>query len=73
MARGNSVGKIDPALEKAIGKLLKDTVGDKTASLKDKALVIGMGLKLAAIKAKMNDQDWGSGFAPEPEDKDGAD
>ena len=53
---------IDPALEKAIGKLLEETVADPTATLTDKMKIIDRSLKLEALKLKVSDDAWGSGF-----------
>ena len=53
---------INPDLEKAISDLLKATMVDPTASLTDKAKIIDRALKLEQLKAKISDDDWGSGF-----------
>jgi hypothetical protein len=53
---------INPELEKAISDLLKSTMADSTASLTDKAKIIDRALKLEQLKAKISDEDWGSGF-----------
>ena len=53
---------IDPALEKAIAKLLEQTIADPEASLTDKMKIIDRSLKLEALKLKVNDDAWGSGF-----------
>jgi hypothetical protein len=53
---------INPDLEKAISDLLKTTMADPTASLTDKAKIIDRALKLEQLKAKISDDDWGSGF-----------
>jgi len=54
--------RIDPALEKAIAKLLKDVMSDSEASITDKVKIIDRALKLEAIKHKMIDEGYGSGF-----------
>lgn len=53
---------INPELEKAISDLLKSTMADSTASLTDKAKIIDRALKLEQLKAKISDDEWGSGF-----------
>ena len=53
---------INPELESAIAKLLIDVTNDPTASITDKVKVIDRSLKLEAIKMKMSDDEWGSGF-----------
>ena len=53
---------INPDLEKAISELLKSTMTDPMASLTDKAKIIDRALKLEQLKAKISDDDWGSGF-----------
>jgi len=64
---------ISPALEKAIADLLTSTKLDPTASLTDKTKIIDRALKLEALKAKVSDDEYGSGFfdhADEEDDKD---
>ena len=61
---------IDPVLEKAIGKLLKQVMADDTATITDKMKVIDRALKLEAIKQKMQDDGYGSGFFEEVKDDD---
>jgi hypothetical protein len=61
MSKKKTAG-IDPALEKAIGKLLEETVADPTATLTDKMKIIDRSLKLEALKLKVSDDAWGSGF-----------
>jgi hypothetical protein len=62
--------KINPELDKHLSQLLKDVMAkplkgeeDKAPSLTDKMKVIDRVLKWEAIKGKLNDGDWGSGFA----------
>lgn len=70
MAR-NAPGKgVDPALKKAIAKLLKDTMVDPQATLTDKMKVIDRALKLSAIEAKLGDDGYGAGFTTEQEGED---
>jgi hypothetical protein len=59
---------INPALEDAIGKLLKEVMEDSTASITDKSKVIDRALKLEAIKQKMQDDEWGSGFVADDDE-----
>ena len=53
---------INPELESAIGKLLREVMDDPNASLTDKSRVIDRALKLEAIRLKASDAEWGSGF-----------
>jgi hypothetical protein len=53
---------INPDLEEAISNMLKAVMVDPTASITDKTKVIDRALKLEAIKLKMSDDEWGSGF-----------
>ena len=60
---------INPDLEEAISKMLKEVMTDPMASITDKTKVIDRALKLEAIKLKMSDDDWGAGFAVDDEDE----
>ncbi len=60
---------INPELERAIGDLLKQTMVDAEASLTDKMKVIDRALNLEKVKAKISDEEWGSGFANPDEDE----
>jgi hypothetical protein len=53
---------INPDLEEAISKMLKEVMTDPMASITDKTKVIDRALKLEAIKLKMSDDEWGAGF-----------
>ena len=53
---------INPALEEAISKMLREVMADPTASITDKSKVIDRALKLESIKQKISDEGWGSGF-----------
>jgi hypothetical protein len=53
---------INPELEKAISTMLAEVMKDQTATITDKTKVIDRALKLEAIKMKMQDDEWGSGF-----------
>ena len=54
---------INSDLEQAISDMLKAVMVDPMASITDKTKVIDRALKLEAIKLKMSDDEWGSGFA----------
>jgi hypothetical protein len=53
---------INQELETAIAQLLREVMSDSTATITDKVKVIDRSLKLEALKAKMSDDEWGSGF-----------
>jgi hypothetical protein len=53
---------INPDLEKAISQMLKDVMADPTSSITDRMKVIDRSIKLEALKAKISDDEWGSGF-----------
>jgi hypothetical protein len=58
---------INPKLEKALGKLLDEVMkpaaeGKEAASITEKMKVIDRVLKLEAIKHKMKDDGYGTGF-----------
>jgi hypothetical protein len=53
---------IDPSLEKAIADLLKEVPVNKEWTLTDKMKILDRALKLEALKLKMTNDDWGSGF-----------
>ena len=59
---------INPDLEDAISDSLKSVMSDSMASITDKMKVIDRALKLEAIKLKMSDDEWGSGFSLDEED-----
>lgn len=61
---------INPDLEKAISDLLKTTMLDPTATLTDKTKILDRALKLEALKAKMDQDEWGSGFFGGDDDDD---
>ena len=60
---------INPDLEEAISKMLKEVMLDPTASITDKTKVIDRALKLEAIKLKMSDDEWGAGFSVDEDDE----
>ena len=59
---------INPDLEKAISDLLKSTMADPTASLTDKTKILDRALKLEQLKAKISDDEYGSGFFDHQDD-----
>ena len=61
---------INPELEAAISKMLQEVMSDSTASFTDKTKVIDRALKLEALKAKLSDDEWGSGFLTGDDDDD---
>lgn len=67
MSRKKDKG-INPELEEAISKMLKEVMQDSTASITDKSKVIDRALKLEAIKLKIADDEWGSGFASDEDE-----
>jgi hypothetical protein len=67
MSKKKTAG-IDPALEKAIAKLLEQTMNDAEATLTDKMKIIDRSLKLEALKMKLQDDAWGSGFMDDEDD-----
>ena len=60
---------INSELEVAIAQLLRDVMSDPTATITDKVKVIDRSLKLEALKAKMSDDEWGSGFMNTDDDE----
>lgn len=67
MSKKKIIG-IDPALERAIAKLLEQTISDPEASLTDKMKIVDRSLKLEALKLKVSDDAWGSGFFEEDDE-----
>ena len=62
---------INPELENAIAQMLVAVMSDPMASITDKTKVLDRALKLEAIKLKLSDDEWGSGFGMDDEaDKD---
>jgi len=53
---------VNPELEDAISKLLREVMQDQTASLTDKTKVLDRALKLEQIKQKISDDEWSKGF-----------
>lgn len=62
--KGSKNSKVDPQLQQAIKGLLKEVMaGDSKATLTDKCKVVDRALKLEAIKAKLDDPGFGTGFS----------
>ena len=53
---------INPELENAISKLMKEVMADPTATITDKMRVLDRALKLEQLKMKDAVSEWGSGF-----------
>ena len=60
---------INPVLEKAISTMLTEVMADSQATITDKTKVLDRALKLEAIKMKMQDDEWGSGFGVGDDDE----
>ena len=58
---------VNPELEDAISRLLREVMQDQTASLTDKTKVLDRALKLEQIKQKIADDEWGKGFFSDDE------
>lgn len=61
---------INPELEKHINHLLTAVMMDESASITEKMKVVDRALKLEQLKAKISDDEWGSGFMSEEDDDD---
>ena len=68
MAKPNK-SVINPKLEKFINKLLVEVENDPTATLTDKCKILDRALKLEALKSKIGDDEWGSGFDRDSDDE----
>lgn len=55
---------LNPDLEDAVAKLLKEVMVDTTASLTDKCKIIDRIINIEKLKQKISDDEWGSGFIP---------
>ncbi len=53
---------LNPDLEDAVAKLLREVMADETASLTDKCKVIDRMVNIEKLKQKLSDDEWGSGF-----------
>ncbi len=54
---------LNPDLEEAVSKLLKEVMNDDMASLTDKCKVIDRAVNIEKLKQKISDDEWGAGFA----------
>lgn len=70
--RKDTNGKVNPKLTKAIESMLAEVMADgegkKKVSLTDKCKVIDRALKLEAIRAKLDDAGYGTGFTQPGDD-----
>lgn len=53
---------INPELERAIEKLLKDVMSDPTATLTDKCKILDRSINIEKLKQRVSEDEWGSGF-----------
>ena len=53
---------VNPELELAIAKLLRDVMNDPSASLTDKCKILDRSINVEKLKQKISDDEWGSGF-----------
>jgi len=53
---------VNPELEDAIAKLLKEVMSDPLATLTDKCKVLDRAINVEKLKQKISDDEWGSGF-----------
>jgi len=53
---------LNPDLEDAVAKLLREVMADEQASLTDKCKVIDRMVNIEKLKQKISDDEWGSGF-----------
>jgi AraC-like DNA-binding protein len=65
-----SVKGINPDLEAAISKMLKEVLNSPETSLIDKMRVIDRALNLEKIKQKVTDDAYGTGFLTDDADED---
>jgi hypothetical protein len=65
-----SVKGINPDLEAAISKMLKEVLNSPETSLIDKMRVIDRALNLEKIKQKVTDDQYGVGFLTDDADED---
>jgi hypothetical protein len=60
---------LNPDLEDAVAKLLREVMADETASLTDKCKVIDRMVNIEKLKQKISDDEWGSGFIAVDDDE----
>ena len=53
---------LNPDLEDAVAKLLREVMADEQSSLTDKCKVIDRMVNIEKLKQKISDDEWGSGF-----------
>ena len=53
---------VNPELESAIEKLLKEVMQDPMASLTDKCKILDRAINIEKLKQKISDDEWGQGF-----------
>ena len=59
---------VNPALEKAIAKMLEQVMSDDSVTISDRVKVLDRALKLEALKLRQDQEEWGSGFFTEDDD-----
>ncbi len=59
---------INPDLEDAINRLLREVMADPDASLTDKMKVVDRALNLEKVKQKVSEEEWGSGFTTDDDE-----
>ncbi len=59
---------VNPALEKAIAKMLEQVMSDDSVTISDRVKVLDRALKLEALKLRQDQDEWGSGFFTEDDD-----
>ena len=59
---------LNPELEEAVSKLLREVMADPTASLTDKTKVLDRALKLEQVKMRLTEEEWGKGFYSSDDD-----
>jgi hypothetical protein len=60
---------LNPDLEDAVAKLLREVMADEQASLTDKCKVIDRMVNIEKLKQKISDDEWGSGFIAVDDDE----
>jgi hypothetical protein len=60
---------LNPDLEDAVAKLLREVMADEGASLTDKCKVIDRMVNIEKLKQKISDDEWGSGFIAVDDDE----
>jgi len=60
---------LNPDLEDAVAKLLREVMADEQSSLTDKCKVIDRMVNIEKLKQKISDDEWGSGFIAVDDDE----